>query len=266
MNHKLFLHFSAGLILINLVGCVLPGQAPPMPTIDMQAVETSIAGTGQASAQTQAAYTPTPIPPTSTPPISLISGTSLARGEDGKFLFNDHRAGIQLTVPADWLPVRINEDEYYKAFTHEVAASNPAIIDRLTRIQTLDSNIFRLVMIGIRPDHTLNGIISDVSVIFEQGDTRTLEEWLKAERGRQSLLVGWKFLNSEYHQTADGRRILVIEQSWNGTNGGTIYYRGVFFSLPTGTLVLDLQTNMDIKDTIILEYEQMFNSVTPIQP
>lgn len=266
MNNKFFLGFSAVLILLNLVACQLPGQAPPMPTIDMPAVETSRAGTAQALAQTQAAYTPTPIPPTSTPPISPISGTSLAKREDGTFIFMDHRAGIQLTVPADWLPVRINEDEYYKAFTLDVVTANPLITDRLTRIQSNDIDTYRLDMIGTLPEHTVNGILSIISVIFEGSKMRTFDEILKLERAQRPAFDGFKYIGSKYDETANGTRVLIIEKSWNSATGGTVYYRRVFFTMPTGTVALDLQVNAVLKEVLLLELQQVMDSLTPINP
>ncbi len=263
MNRNLFLRLSGLIILLAMAGC---GQKTPAPVLLSNAELTSIAGTARAAIQqTRQAYTPTPIPPTSTPQVSPISGTSLIVREDRTALFIDHRAGIQLIIPEGWLPIRLNEDEYYKAFTLDVVLSNPDINSHLTAIQDIDMNKFRLDAIDIRDGHTPGGIVSYMNVIFQEDDTRSLEEWLKAERAQKKPFKGYKFLSSKYPETADGTRVLVIEESW-GSGSLITYYRGVFFNLPTGTVVLDFYANLDFKDTVLPDFEQVVNSLGPINP
>lgn len=266
-RNNLHLCLSGFVILMAITACVLPGQkAQPAPTSTSNPMATSIASTLQASLRlTEQAYTPTPIPATSTPLISPITGTSLGKLEDQSTLFIDHKAGIQVTIPAGWLPVRANEDEYYKAYSLDVVLANPLINDRLTKLASLNTDNFRVEAIDIRPEHLGNGFISIMDVIFQPGDLRTLEKWAEAERNKKSPLKGHKFLSSKIQETADGTRVLVIEESW--PNGDvTIYYRGVFFSLPTGTIVLDFYTSLDFKDTIFPEFEQVVNSLNALTP
>src|SRR5215216_913621 len=148
MNQK---HMSLALIgfvlLFTLFGC----RKSAVPLSNPPAVETSLAGTARALAkQTETANgflaTPSMIPSitfTPTPKISL-NGTSLIFNDDQTALFTDHKAGIQLVIPAGWMAFRVNEEEYYDAFTSEVVLANPALNDRLTRVQDADVNIFRL--------------------------------------------------------------------------------------------------------------------------
>jgi hypothetical protein len=260
-------HALSGLmILVGMVACGLPGQALPpasppaalqsTPTIAQQATQTKPVTATSTTAPT-ATLTPTPR-------ISLY-GTSLVIQEDQTAVFVDHKAGIQLVVPSGWMPIRVNEDEYYKAFALEVVTENPAIGDRLTRIQDVNLDYHRLEAIDIRPGHIQDGIICDINVVFEEGDVRTLEEWEKAERNRKSPWVNYKFLSSGYQQTSDGTRVLVIEQSWSAGEE-TLYYRGVFFPLSTGTLVLDFYSNIDFKEEVLPDFDQMVNSVTLLDP
>lgn len=264
-RNKLYLLLCGFVMLITITAC--GRKTPTAPAIDPSLLATNAAGTAQASVQlTEQASIPTLIPATSTPQISPISGTSLVVHENQSALFIDHRAGIQLTIPAGWLPIRVNEDEYYKAYTLDVVMANPQITDRLTQIQSHNTDFFRLDAIDTRPGHIVDGIISDISVIFEEYDTRTLQEWLKAERGRKSPFKGFKFISSEYQETANGTPVLMIEQSWDGVPSGTLYFRSVFFSLPTGTIVLDFQSNLGFKDTVLPDFEQVVNSLTSINP
>ena len=261
-------------LFMGVVACVVPGQtSPPEPVSNPGAAETFIAGTVQAAAnQTEQAglitSTPTMIAlatSTSTPRISL-SGTSLQVLADQSTEFVDHQAGIKLIVPAGWMAVRVNEEEYYKAFATGPVLENPEIYNRLNQIQTHDANFFRLDAIDIRPGHVFDGIIADMSVIFQAGDLRTLEEWEQAERSRKSPYSGFKAISTGYRETANGTRVLVIESSWDYPGEKTLYYQGVFFSFPTGTVVLDFQTNLEYKDDVLPDFGQVVDSLTLLAP
>lgn len=260
------------LSLFALVSCSLSGrstssQSPgtPNPT-ELSMVETAQALLRQTEQIREPS--PTAIPTetlTATPQVSL-SGTSLIFLEDQTTEFIDHKAGIKLTIPAGWLAVRVNEDEYYKAFASPIVLENPSIFNRLNQIQTHDVAFFRLDAIDTRPGHIINGLISDISVIFQEGDTRTLEEWRRVESRQVSPYSGFKYISSTYQTTTDGTRVVAIERSWDWTSGGSVYYRGVFFSLPTGTIVLDFQTNLGFKETVLPDFEQVVNSLTLLTP
>jgi hypothetical protein len=161
--------------------------------------------------------------------------------------------------------VRPNEDEYYKAFSLDIVMAHPLISDRLTKLQSSNTDNFRVEAIDIRPEHLDGRFISVMDVIHQPDDFRTLEKWASAERNKRSPYKGRKFLSSKIQETANGTRVLVIEQSWPNNNV-TTYYRGVFFSLASGTLVLDFYTNLDFKDTVGPEFEQVVNSLTLLNP
>jgi hypothetical protein len=269
MNRNgLYLGLSVIVILTAISGCTFSGRkVPTVPTIDPSILATHAAGTAQASAQqTQQASIPTLIPPTSTPKVSPITGTSLVVLEDQSTLFTDTKAGVQVTIPPSWLTVRPNEDEYYKAFALDVVLANPEINDRLTKLQSTNADYFRLDAIDTRPDHIVNGIISVMSVNFQPDDFRSLDKWAQAERTKKSPFQGYRFLSSSYRKNADGSLALVIEETWKGSPNGTLYHREIFFSIASGTLVIDIQTNRDLKDTMLPEFEQVINSLTLLKP
>ena len=268
MKKVVFLIILIGILpLFVLASCKSSSQSSsPAVANTPDPTERSMVATPQALLiQTEQIGTelPTSVPTetyTPTPQVSL-TGTSLIFHEDQTAEFIDYKAGVKLIIPAGWLAVRINEDEYYKAFANDVVLNNPDIYKRLNQIQTHDTNFVRLDAIDIRSGHVVNGMISDISVIFQENDFRTLEEWSRAERQQVSVYSGYKVLSSKYLETADGTRVLMIEKSWDYL-GGTLYYRGVFFSLPTGTLVLDFQTNNNFKDTVLPDFEQVVDSLT----
>ncbi|HXD10014.1 MAG TPA: hypothetical protein VN653_08130 [Anaerolineales bacterium] len=263
-QNNLALGVSMIVVLMSITGCTFPGRKiQTTPTINPSILATHAARTAEASAQqTEQASIPTPVPPTSTPKISPITGTSLTVLEDQSTIFSDTKAGIQVTIPPGWLAIRPNEDEYYKAFTLDVVLSNPEINDRLTKIQSSNTDFFRLDAIDIRPDHVVDSIISVMSVNFQPDDFRTLEEWTKAESTKKSPFKEYKFLSSIIQKTADGTHVLVVQESWRGSPKGTLYHREILFSLTSGTLVIDIQTNRSIKDTVLPDFEKVINSLT----
>jgi len=256
---------SGFILLLTLVAC---GKTPA-PITNPPAVETSLASTARALAkltETANPFTATPsITPsatlTPTPKISL-NGTSLILQKDGSALFVDHKAGIQLVIPSGWMAVRVSEDEYYQAFTSKVVLANPALNDRLIQIQDLDVDNYRLDAFDIREGHVLNGIISDISVIFQPDDTRSLEDWWRVEASAKKPFKNFKFVSAGYPKTANGTRVLLVEQTWSKDQSNMIFYRRVVFSLPSGALALDFQINKDFKDTVLPDFEQVVNSVT----
>jgi hypothetical protein len=262
------------IVLIPFLLAACGRNVPPAPITNPASIETALASTAKALAQrteTAQGFTATPpVTPTETltptPRVSL-NGTSLLIHEDQSALFIDHKAGIQLTIPSGWMPVRVNEDEYYKAFALDVALENPAIVDVLTDIQDANVNYHRVESIDIRPDHIPDGIVTHFNVLFQEGDIRTLEKWEQAERNRKSPYAKYRFISSSFPTLENGTRVLVIEESWQASGDkGTIYYRGVFFSLPTGTVILDFFTNLDFKDSVLPDFEQVINSLILITP
>lgn len=264
---------ALGFVILSILAAC-EQRAQPAPITNPGSVETALASTARALAQqteTANGFTPTPArtpteTPTATPKISLY-GTSLIRLEDGSTVFVDHNAGVQLSIPAGWLPIRANEDEFYKAFALDVVLENPEISDRLTQIQDVKPEYQRLDAIDIRPDHIPDGVISNITVIHDSQKLWTLEKWRQEEWNRKRPYTNYRFLSSSYLTTQDGTRILITEQSWNASGGkATIYYRAAFWSLPTGTFVLIIYTNKDFKDTVLPEFEQVINSVSQLTP
>src|SRR5215216_991116 len=258
-------------VLLSLLAC---GQmAQPKPITNPSSVETALAGTARAFAkQTETAngftITPSIVPTetlTSTPKISL-QGTSFVVREDQSTLYIDHKVGIQLVIPAGWLATRLNEDEYYKAFTLDVVLENPVINQRLTKLQNEDAEHIRLNAIDTRPGHIVNGMISDITLILQYENSASLEEWEKNERERDSILEGYEFLGSRFDETSNGLRVMIAEISWNYTTEDKVFMRRMFFDLPSGTLTLDFQTNLEFKDTALPDFEPVVNSLTLLNP
>lgn len=266
---------SALVILLAMLACALPGQPVALPPdTDPINIETAVAGTAQvAEQQTAQAIPVTPtetlpptVGPTLTPKISL-TGTSLLVREDQSTVFTDHKVGFQIVFPAGWLTVRLNEKEYFDAFTLDVVLNNAPINNRLATIQTNNTDYFRLDAIDIRPGHIFDGMITDIAVILQpESATTTLEQWAKHAKQDPNPFEDHKFLSSKYGQTANGTRILITEESWKLNERGKVFFRRVYFKMPLGVVTLDFETYLESKDVVLPDFEQIVNSLTLLNP
>lgn len=271
MKPNPLISLSTAFVLLSLLSAC--GQATPSPIKNPPAVETSFASTALALAkQTEAAnpFTATPSPTltqTSTPtPKISINGTSLVVQEDQSALFIDYKLGYQITIPAGWLPVRLNEDEYYQAFTLDAVVQNPSISDFLTKIQTQDGNLVRLVAIDLQTGESANGLLSGISVVLQPETIKTIDDWVIANQARAKKIKGYQFLSSQSQETVSGLKVVVREEKSSSTTGEIIYSRKILLSLPSGILVIDFETDLDTKDTNLPDFEQVVNSLTLLNP
>jgi hypothetical protein len=264
--NRLFAWFLGLAILSLLASC----RQQPAPVTNPPAVETSLASTARALArQTETAnpMTVTPSPtltesPTPTPRISP-SGTSLEIREDESTLFTDHKLGFQLLVPAGWLAIRLNEDEYYKAFTVEEVAANPVIVDFLSKIQTQDSDQVRMFAIDLRG---ASGSISGITAVLQPETIETMDDWVVARIARGNKKPGYILHASGYQEIPAGVKVMVRDEQWNSTSSKKIYSRTIAFIIPAGILTIDFESALDDKDTLLPDFEQVVNSIVLLSP
>lgn len=266
--NRFFALCLGSVILVALAAC----RQQPAPITNPPAVETSLASTALALArltETANPITVTPSPtstetPTPTPRISL-NGTSLVVAEDQSILFTDHKLGYQITIPAGWLAVRLNEDEYYQAFNLEAVTENPAMTDLLSRIQTLDANLFRLLAIDLQAESD-KGLLSGFTVILQHEKIKTIDDWVIAHQASSKRVNGYQFLSSQTKETALGTKVVVREEKFNTATAETKYSRKILLTLSSGILVIDFETDIDTKDTNLLDFEQVVDSITLLNP
>ena len=264
MKPNLFYFILIGFILLFAVyGC---GQAAPTPMVNPTDVEMSLASpTPTPAKQTEEAdlSTATPSPAatqilTPTPKISL-NGTFLEELDDETTRFTDHKLGYQLTFPAGWLPVRINEDEYYKAFTLEAISENPTFVKFLTILQNQDSNYVRVTALDIRPEQTEKGFVSGMTVVLQPETDVTVEEWSEIESTHAGA-KGYELITLQFEETDSGIRVLIREESWDSPTESKVYRKRVYFTIPSGVLTIDFETGLDAKETLLPEFDQVINS------
>lgn len=264
-------------ILLAIVACVLPGQPiPPAPVTTPINIETAVAGTAQAAAQqTQLANPVLPTAtvastdtPTATPKVST-SGTSLMKLADGSTQFTDYVAGMQMTLPSHWLVVRVGEEEYYKAWGLP-ETQNPEFVDIFANIQNVDPKVFRMTGLDVRADHFLFNDVTQVDVVFDEGDTRTLEQLKSDEKKNHPRYKKYKLLSSQAFETSQGLRAVSMEEQWATSNGasqtGLGYRRRVMFKVPGGSMAVDVNIVLDKKDLVMPDFDQLINSIILLAP
>jgi hypothetical protein len=260
-------------VLLAIIACALPSQAiQPTPGIEPDAIEAATVSTLESEAQptgqtTQIAATATAVATETLPPTPRISsaGTSLLSLADGSTQFTDHTAEVQILFSPIWLVFRVGEQEYYEAW-EKYGAQNLAAINALSAMQNLDPKVLRVVALDLRPEHMPDEMITALSVIFLAGDLQDLKEREKVRRDQHTPCAGYQFISSNYPQTNNGIQTLVMDESCKSTGEHTIFYRDVYFHVPSGMIHINFETNFDYRDTPLLEFEQMLNSITLLNP
>jgi hypothetical protein len=260
--NKLYLFLNVLIILMAIVACEQSG--PPVPTVDSSARETSLAGTALAFGTA----TPSPTPTKTSVPTAVVSSqrTSLVIREDQTTLFTDHKVGIQLAFPEGWLALRVGESEYYMA-SEKVGTQNTWFLEEIASLQTLDPNVFRLHAYDLHPEHVLNNALPKINVVFLQEDKRTLRQIEADERTlvKRSVQKGHKHLSSDF-QVLSGLEVLIFQSQWDAISYPTTHYKGTFFKVPGGTVVIDFYIASEQQDSMELEWKQIVESISMLSP
>jgi hypothetical protein len=206
------------------------------------------------------APTETPLPP---------SQSTLTKQADGSLLFADARAGYEIKLPAGWLAVRVNEQEYLDAFSLEEAA-NTNIQQSLLSVQTEDPNAFRLLAIDTKAAHIQNDFVTDMRFVLDEKKTISLssDADLKAiaEKVPASATVfRFEVTSVKIATTANGTKLGVIEakSSFENASGANvaIYQKQVFFNVKTGTQSIIFTPVTDLKQTTLPAFDTMLETI-----
>jgi hypothetical protein len=268
--------------LIVIMACALPGgsadpTSEPVPTVDTEllqvmvnrTVTAALALTEQAAAtpemQMDEATEPSPTPAAAdeTP----TTGSSLAPQTDGTTLFTDEGAKFQLNVSPGWLPVRIDQPEYYDAFSLP-AAADAAVQRALMNIKTLDPNTFRLFIYDLQDGHMINGVITSVNFVWDPQVTIPLETESAIRQASEDLAASIPNLNIDSYSvsaTASNIPIGVILSNIPGkTFEGTdvvLFQKQVYLNLPVGSLVISFTTEQNFKDATLPFFDTMVETI-----
>lgn len=265
------------------LACAVPGMptAAPLatPTPDTR-LEIMVAETVSAALELtkQAAPAPTDIPPTSTPeptatstPELASAGSSLTKNEDGSFTFVDERGKYEVTVPMQWTPLRVNQQELLDAWLLP-EASNPAIQRSLGTIQEQDADLFRLFALDVNEEHVDGGFVTNLNLLWDQAEELSLPSDVRLKELAASLpgsIEGAEVLTTEVLSTKNGTSYGVITARTPATTQDgvdvVIFQKLVFFDLPVGTLSISLSTTETWQDTVTPSFDDLINSFAVVE-
>jgi len=281
--------FFIAMIFLATIACVVPGlptaSAPVFaPTVDTGPIETMVAGTVSAAITQTALAQPTSTPTSTATATATATATStpaptetptpqaqstLTKQADGSILFADARAGYQIKLPAGWLAVRVNEQEYLDAFSLEEAA-NTNIQQSLLSIQTEDPNTFRLLAIDTKAAHIQNDFVTDMRFVLDEKKAISLssDADLKAIADKVSAsatVFRFEVTSVKIVTTASGTKLGVIESKSSFENAAganvAIYQKQVFFNTKSGTQSIIFTTVTDLKQTTLPAFDTMLETI-----
>jgi hypothetical protein len=258
-----------------LVACVVPGLQPalvptPAPAVDNSIVlSTMVAETVSAAIvlTEQVLLTPEAMPtitPTIPPTAEIIpAGSTLTIQEDGTTLFVDERAGYQITVPAGWLAVRIDQQEYRDALT--VA---PDVQKSLADIQNNDPNTFRLYALDTQDGHVVNEFFTNINIVWDEQGAVLLnnDEALKARAAQLAETTpGLEILSTKFITTSNNVLVGLIELKTPAKNSSdaeiTAFQKQAIFNGKTGTVAVTVSTVEELKETIFPVFDAMLETI-----
>lgn len=274
MNKRPAMMYAGSLLVLAGLACAVPGggaASVPTPTVDPAQLDAMVAETVAAVLQqtalaptaTQAA-TSTSAPTETAIPLQQSSITTQA---DGTTLFTDEKAGFSLTVPPGWLAVRIDQIEYYDAFSLPQAA-DPSVQTALMDINDLDPNVFRLFIFDLQDGHVQNGFVNNINVIWSLDATLALETDAEIKTTAQelpSVVSGLTVTSATVAETTGGIPIGVILSEIKGqTDEGTervLFQKQVFLNLEEGSLTVTFTTEQGIKDATLPFFDMIIESI-----
>lgn len=265
-----YIGFYSIFLLTIILACILPGQAAqPTLATDPNSLSTFIAGTSQVlAAQTEqaAALTIPSVTPTVMPTETLVPSpeisveqTSLVTQSDQSTVFTDYKVGIQMTLPAIWMPLRVGEKELYKAMESDFVKNSPQLMEDLTYMQTADVTKQRLYAFDTREDHLFDNRYSNFGVIYVAGNFQTPEDWLKY---RETLpkREGEEIIATTFRDTSNGIHALILERKVADPDGSTYVYE-IFFNVPSGAVLIGFLTEFGFEDSVIADFEQVVEGI-----
>ncbi len=270
--------FAALFLLTTALACVVPGiqtASNPTPTADTrldimvaETVSSALELTALAVPTVTPTLLPTLPPPTVTPmPQPVLSGSTLVKQDNGSTLFVDENAGYEITVPANWLAVRVNEKEYYEAWLLP-QASGPHIQSSLMSIQDQDPTTFRLLALDVQEGHIKNEIVTNMTLIWDQGTAisfDTEDDLTAFADNLPSIMEGLTVSSVEIVIPPSGVPYGVIKSEVGGFNASgaqvTLYQKMALFNLKTGTLVITFTTENGFTETTLPEFDGMLATI-----
>ena len=112
-------------------------------------------------------FTPSPTStPTQTPsstPTPLPTGVKAEEQSDGSTLFIDYDNKFQLVLPADWIVIPVEKDDFSAALD-QLAEDNPSLDDSVQAFKDTDPSVFQMAALNQNPDFLVNGLAANMNI------------------------------------------------------------------------------------------------------
>jgi len=279
MNKRRSIMFAASILVLAMMACGVPQgrtASTPAPTVDPAQLDVIVAETVSAVLQ-QTALAPTATQPATatsqpldaTPQATATSlpQSSITNQSDGNALYVDEKAGFNLLVPPGWLPVRIDQLEYYDAFSLPQAA-DPNVQSALMVINTLDPTVYRLFIFDLQDGHLQNGFVNNINIVWQKGDPIALksdEGIKKVADALPASTPGLVVTSSSVSKTLSGVSIgVILSDIPNKKSDGTdlpLFQKQVLLNVKEGVLILTFTTETGIKDATLPFFDNLVESI-----
>ncbi len=274
--------FTALILSTTILACVVPGlpaaspfgeDASPSPTPDIR-LDIMIARTVSAALDLTALAVPT-VTPTLSPAAQTVTPTpqpfasvsTLIKQDNGSTLFVDESAGYEITVPAGWLAVRINEKEYYDAWTLPENA-DIHIQTSLLSIKEQEPATFRLLVLDTQEGHIKNEIVTNINFIWDPQTVLSFDTDVDLRAFADelpSITDGLTVSSMEIIVPPSGAPYGVITSKVGGFNASgaqvSLYQKMVLFNLKTGVLVITFATENGFAETTLPVFDAMLGTI-----
>lgn len=274
MNKKIM--FAVSVLLLTMLACAIPGQgtaSTPAPTVDPVQINAMVAETVSAVLE-QTALAPTAAQPATatsepipTPTPNLVLQSSITSQPDGTNFFVDEEAGFNISIPPGWLPVRIDQIEYYDSFSLP-QATDPNVQTALLNINTLDPNVYRLFIFDLQDGHLQSGFVNNINIVWKLDTSISLEteDQIKATaEALPSAVPGLVVTSSSISKTASNISIGMILSEINSQNSDgsqlILFQKQVILNVEAGLLILTFTTEQGIKDATLPFFDTMIESL-----
>lgn len=208
--------------------------------------------------------------PTSTP---NPSGISLVPQADGSELFIDSQAGFSMQISPAWVAIPANIDDI-SSYVEQASETNPKFSEALAMLKNIDSDVLKIIVLDSNADHYVNNFTPNFTVLAIRNP---LSAKMPLEKMPQlmgssikSQLPDAKVTNSGVEKVNDN-----FSYSYNELrlpvptqDGKSIItnQKQVYFSIHDYFVVITLSSPPDVYDDVVLEFNEIIETVQFLDP
>lgn len=266
--------YRIGLIvfmLISMLACVIPGlEASTFVPADPNTLSTIVVSTANAAASQTAEAQPVGTELPAEASLSTTKGTALEKLKEGSTKYSSYDGGFEVTIPAGWLAVRPNSDEFNAALV-DAGAHNTILRDEMTAdLAGYEANFDRLYSYILRPDLGKNALFGFSKLVWDPKDGTKLDNAALGElvQGLESPKGIPGFHADTAQLSENGNAVKTIEIGGrfamsDGQGGNVPFYSTIVFFKPTSnsTARIAISFMQDYKTQISTDVKALIESI-----